>query len=39
MFEAAQRRLDRLPEAMKVRRRTVEHVFIAFNHWMAIHTS
>ncbi len=39
VFEAAQRRLDRLPEAMKVRRRTVEHVFIAFNHWMAIHTS
>ncbi|RSE89880.1 hypothetical protein EGU54_33010 [Achromobacter aegrifaciens] len=27
MLEAAQRRPVRMPEAMKVRRRTVEHVF------------
>ena len=34
VLEAAQRRLDRMPEAMKVRRRTVEHVFGTFKHWM-----
>lgn len=34
MLEAAQRRLDRMPEAMKVRRRTVEHVFGTFKHWV-----
>ena len=34
MLEAAQRRLDRMPDAMKVRRRTVEHVFGTFKHWM-----
>ncbi|HDR9163014.1 TPA: transposase, partial [Burkholderia vietnamiensis] len=31
---AAQRRLDRMPDAMTVRRRTVEHVFGTFKHWM-----
>lgn len=34
MLEAAQRRLDRMPDAMKVRRRTVEYVFGTFNRWM-----
>jgi len=34
VLEAAQRRLDRMPDAMKVRRRTVEHVFGTFKHWM-----
>jgi len=34
VLEAAQRRLDRMPEAMMVRRRTVEHVFGTFKHWM-----
>lgn len=34
MLEAAQRRLDRMPDAMKLRRRTVEHVFGTFKHWM-----
>lgn len=33
MLEAAQRRLDRMPEAMAVRRRTVEHVFGTFKAW------
>lgn len=35
VLEAAQRRLDRVPEAMTVRRRTVEHVFGALKHWMS----
>ena len=34
MLEAAQRRLDKHPNAMMVRRRTVEHVFGTFKHWM-----
>ncbi|MGC4396592.1 IS1182 family transposase [Hydrogenophaga crocea] len=34
VLEAAQRRLDRMPQAMRVRRRTVEHVFGTFKHWM-----
>lgn len=34
VLEAVQRRLDRMPEAMTVRRRTVEHVFGTFKHWM-----
>ena len=34
VVEAAQRRLDKRPDAMKVRRRTVEHVFGTLKHWM-----
>ena len=34
VLEVAQRRLDRMPEAMQIRRRTVEHVFGTFKHWM-----
>jgi hypothetical protein len=34
VLEAMQARLDRKPEAMKVRRRTVEHVFGTLKHWM-----
>lgn len=34
VLEATQRRLDRMPDAMQVRRRTVEHVFGTFKHWM-----
>jgi len=34
VLEAAQQRLDRMPDAMMVRRRTVEHVFGTFKHWM-----
>jgi hypothetical protein len=33
-LEAAQRRLDEHPEAMTVRRQTVEHVFGTLKHWM-----
>ncbi|GAB3666798.1 IS1182 family transposase [Ramlibacter alkalitolerans] len=33
VLEAAQRRLDRMPDAMMVRRRTVEHVFGTFKAW------
>jgi Transposase DDE domain len=29
-----QRRLDRKPDRMKVRRRTVEHIFGTLKHWM-----
>ena len=29
-----QRRLDRKPEQMTVRRRTVEHIFGTLKHWM-----
>jgi hypothetical protein len=32
--EAMQRRLDRKPEAMTLRRRTIEHVFGTLKHWM-----
>jgi len=34
VLDAAQRRLDMHPNAMTVRRRTVEHVFGTFKHWM-----
>ncbi|CAB3805007.1 IS1182 family transposase [Paraburkholderia fynbosensis] len=34
VLEAMQRRLDRQPNAMTVRRRTVEHVFGTLKHWM-----
>ena len=34
LLEAMQRRLDRKPEAMLLRRRTVEHVFGTLKHWM-----
>ena len=34
VLETAQRRLDRQPEAMTIRRRTVEHVFGTLKHWM-----
>lgn len=34
VLEDVQRRLDRTPDAMTVRRRTVEHVFGTFKHWM-----
>jgi hypothetical protein len=34
VLEAVQRRLDRRPDAMTVRRRTVEHVFGTLKHWM-----
>ena len=32
--EAVQQRLEREPDAMKVRRRTIEHVFGTLKHWM-----
>jgi hypothetical protein len=34
VLEGVQRRLDKTPEAMTIRRRTVEHVFGTFKHWM-----
>ena len=34
LLEAMQRRLDRRPEAMLLRRRTIEHVFGTLKHWM-----
>jgi Transposase DDE domain len=34
VLEAMQRRLDRIPEAMTIRRSTVEHVFGTLKHWM-----
>jgi hypothetical protein len=34
VLEGVQRRLDKTPDAMKIRRRTVEHVFGTFKHWM-----
>jgi transposase len=34
VLEAAQRRLDKQLDAMTIRRRTVEHVFGTFKHWM-----
>jgi len=34
VLEAVQQRLDRNPDAMKVRKRTVEHVFGTLKHWM-----
>ncbi len=34
VIEAMQRRLDRMPDAMRVRRQTVEHVFGTIKGWM-----
>jgi transposase len=34
ILDAMQQRLDRNPDAMKIRRRTVEHVFGTLKHWM-----
>jgi transposase len=34
VLEAMQRRLDRRPETMTLRRRTIEHVFGTLKHWM-----
>ena len=34
VLEAVQRRLDKQPQAMTTRRRTVEHVFGTLKHWM-----
>jgi transposase len=34
ILEAMQRRLDRKPEVMTLRRRTIEHVFGTLKHWM-----
>ena len=34
ILEAMQRRLDRKPDAMAIRRSTVEHVFGTLKHWM-----
>jgi transposase len=34
VLEAVQRRLDKQPQAMTLRRRTVEHVFGTLKHWM-----
>jgi transposase len=34
VVEAMQARLDRCPDAMRVRRRTVEHVFGTLKDWM-----
>jgi len=34
VLDAMQARLDRKPNAMKVRRRTIEHVFGTLKHWM-----
>jgi hypothetical protein len=34
VIEAMQRRLDRMPEAMTLRRSTIEHVFGTLKHWM-----
>jgi len=34
VLEAVQRRLDQHPDAMMLRRRTVEHVFGTLKHWM-----
>ncbi len=34
MLEAAQRQLDKQPNAMTLRRQTIEHVFGTLKHWM-----
>jgi hypothetical protein len=34
VLETVQRRLGKTPDAMTVCRRTVEHVFGTFKHWM-----
>ena len=33
-MEAVQKRLDRKPNAMTIRERTIEHVFGTLKHWM-----
>jgi hypothetical protein len=39
VLDAMQKRLDLLPEAMAIRRRTVEHVFGTLKSWMVVRTS
>ena len=34
VMDKAQQRLDRMPEAMTIRKSTVEHVFGTLKHWM-----
>ena len=34
VLDGVQRRLDKQPDAMMLRRRTVEHVFGTLKHWM-----
>lgn len=34
MIEAMQARLEKMPDAMRIRRRTVEHVFGTIKDWM-----
>ena len=34
MLDVVQRRLDRTPDVTTLRRRTVEHVFGTYKHWM-----
>ena len=34
MLEAIQRRLDKQPDSMLLRKRTIEHVFGTLKHWM-----
>jgi hypothetical protein len=34
VLEAVQKRLDATPDAMRVRGRTVEHVFATLEHWI-----
>jgi len=34
VLEAMQRRLDRQPDAMLLRKKTIEHVFGTLKHWM-----
>lgn len=34
MLKSMQRRLDRMPQAMPLRRRTIEHVFGTLKYWM-----
>jgi hypothetical protein len=36
VLETVQRRLDKQPQAMTIRRRTVEHVFGTLKHWMGL---
>jgi hypothetical protein len=36
ILEAMQRRLERKPDAMTVRRSTVEHIFGTLKHWMGV---
>jgi len=36
VMDAVQQRLDQKPDAMKVRRRTIEHVFGTLKYWMGL---